>query len=159
MSALDDIRRALTDAYGTGTAHDGLTVDDLMQAVTAERALDTEAWPGELHADRTLIRALRAAMLAHDNPDLGCRLLSAHTAVEARALEGTDADFFQPGRTYTHRHGYDFLCVAVTTHPVTSERLAIGWHSEYGVPIAVGINQWNHEYDGVEPPVAPEAAQ
>jgi hypothetical protein len=64
----------------------------------------------------------------------------------------TAPDFFQPGHGYTHRYGYDFLCVAVTTHPVTGERLAIGWHSEHGVPIAVGINQWNHEYDGASPP-------
>jgi hypothetical protein len=60
-------------------------------------------------------------------------------------------DFFQPDHTYTHRYyGSDFLCVAVGPHPVTREHLAIGWHSEHGAwhrPAAVGINQWNHEYD------------
>ncbi|MFD5031662.1 hypothetical protein ACFWM0_14790 [Streptomyces sp. NPDC058405] len=67
-------------------------------------------------------------------------------------------DFFQPEHGYNHRsYGCDFLCVAVTTHPVTGERLAVGWLSEDGDwhrPTVVGINQWNHEYDGVEPPAS-----
>jgi hypothetical protein len=66
------------------------------------------------------------------------------------------ADFFQPGHGYTHRsYGNDFHCVTVTTHPTTGERLAMGWLSEHGEwhrPHVVGINQWNHEYDGAEPP-------
>lgn len=66
------------------------------------------------------------------------------------------ADFFQPGHGYTHRsYGNDFHCVTVTTHPTTGERLAMGWLSEHGDwhrPTVVGINQWNHEYDGAEPP-------
>jgi hypothetical protein len=72
------------------------------------------------------------------------------------------ADFFQPGHSYTHRYGYDFLCVAITTHPITGERLAMGWHSEHGAwhrAITVGINQWNHEYDGADPSAGPEATQ
>ncbi|MYZ37508.1 MULTISPECIES: hypothetical protein [unclassified Streptomyces] len=67
-------------------------------------------------------------------------------------------DFFQPGHGYTHRDGSDFLTVAVTNHPITGERLAMGWRSEHRDwhrPAVVGINQWNHEYDGVAPP-APE---
>lgn len=81
----------------------------------------------------------------------GAELLLANTGEEATAAAATATPgFFQVGHAYTHRHGYDFLCVAVTTHPATRERLAIGWHSEHGVPIAVGINQWNHEYDGAE---------
>lgn len=67
-------------------------------------------------------------------------------------------EFFQPGHGYTHRsYGNDFLCVTVTTHPMTGERLAMGWISEHGDwhrPAVVGINQWNHEYDGVEPPTS-----
>jgi hypothetical protein len=71
------------------------------------------------------------------------------------------ADFFQPGHGYTHRsYGNDFHCVTVTTHPITGERLAMGWLSEHGEwhrPTVVGINQWNHEYDGVEPPTGGDA--
>jgi hypothetical protein len=69
--------------------------------------------------------------------------------------------FFQPGHGYTHRYGHDFLCAAITTHPATGERLAIGWRIRHGVHYlaAEGINQWNHEYDGVEPPAeAPHPA-
>ncbi|GGQ83394.1 hypothetical protein [Streptomyces flaveolus] len=67
-------------------------------------------------------------------------------------------DFFQPGHGYTHRNGHDFLCVAVTSHPVTGQQLAMGWHvDQWGhCPAAVGINQWRHEYDGVEPPAGGE---
>jgi hypothetical protein len=64
-------------------------------------------------------------------------------------------DFFQSGHGYTHRDGSDFKCVAVTTHPQTGERLAMGWRVDSWAlhyPTAVGINQWNHEYDGVQPP-------
>ncbi|KOX32850.1 hypothetical protein ADL07_11910 [Streptomyces sp. NRRL F-4707] len=64
-------------------------------------------------------------------------------------------DFFQPGHGYTHLDGHDFLCVAVINHPVTGEQLAMGWrseHDEWHRPTVVGINQWRHEYDGVEPP-------
>jgi hypothetical protein len=70
-----------------------------------------------------------------------------------------DTDFFQPGHAYTHRNGSDFKCVAVTTHPQTGERLAMGWHIDgWGLhyPTAVGVNQWNHEYDGVQPPTSTE---
>lgn len=71
----------------------------------------------------------------------------------------TAAPFFRPGRTYTHRNGTDFQCVAVTTHPQTGERLAMGWHIDSWAlhyPATVGINQWNHEYDGVQPPTEPK---
>lgn len=36
MSALDDVRRALTEAYGTDVIFDGLTVEDLLKAVTVD---------------------------------------------------------------------------------------------------------------------------
>ena len=64
-------------------------------------------------------------------------------------------DFFQPGHGYTHIDGHDFLCVTVTTHPVTGEQLAMGWRSEHDEghrPAVRGIRQWRDEYDGVEPP-------
>lgn len=71
-------------------------------------------------------------------------------------------EFFQPGHAYTHRDGTDFKCVAVTTHPQTGERLAMGWHVDSWAlhyPATCGINQWNHEYDGVQAPPASEAGQ
>ncbi|MFJ8345087.1 hypothetical protein ACIQ9J_01665 [Streptomyces sp. NPDC094153] len=64
-------------------------------------------------------------------------------------------DFFQPGHAYTHRDGSTFRCVAVTTHPDSGERVALGWHTDTADWTFVGvrnINHWNHEYDGVEPP-------
>jgi hypothetical protein len=69
-------------------------------------------------------------------------------------------DFFEPGHSYTHRNGSDFRCVTVTAHPQTGERLAMGWHVDsWGLhyPTTVGINQWRHEYDGVEAPIDTEA--
>lgn len=68
-------------------------------------------------------------------------------------------DFFEPGHSYTHRNSETFHCVAVTDHPQTGERLAMGWHIDsWGLhyPTTVGINQWNHEYDGVQPPASTE---
>lgn len=41
MSALDDVRRALTDAYGTGPALHDLTTDDLITAARVEMRLTT----------------------------------------------------------------------------------------------------------------------
>ena len=78
-------------------------------------------------------------------------------AVRPDNLRMLPADFFKPGHGYTHLDGHDFHCVAVTTHPVTGEQLAMGWRSEHGDghrPRVCGINQWRHEYDGVEPPAA-----
>lgn len=90
----------------------------------------------------------------------GAELLLAK-AMEKATAEATTAtpDFFQPGHGYTHRDGSDFLCVAVTVHPQTGERLAMGWRVDSWAlhyPSTVGINQWNHEYDGVEPPAGGE---
>lgn len=98
-------------------------------------ALVTEAWPGEMVAGRTLIGALRSAMLAHDNPALGCRLLRAHATWESRAREGLEpADFFEPGHTYTATKHADliFECLALSADPDTGEQQAIGWR--YGPP-------------------------
>lgn len=69
----------------------------------------------------------------------------------------TTPDFFEPGHSYTHRNGTDFRCVAVTTHPQTGELLAMGWHIDswsLHYPATVGINQWRHEYDGVQAPTS-----
>lgn len=79
-------------------------------------------------------------------------------AVRPDNLRMLPADFFEPGHSYTHRNGHDFHCVAVTTHPVTGEQLAMGWHIDsWGhSPATVGVNQWRHEYDGVQEPAAPD---
>jgi hypothetical protein len=66
------------------------------------------------------------------------------------------SDFFQPGHSYTHRDDSTFRCIAVTTHPDSGARVAVGWHIDTAgwTFIAVrDINHWNHEYDGVQPPV------
>lgn len=83
------------------------------------------------------------------------RVTEAVTPLIADTAATAAPGFFQPGHAYTHHDGHDFLCVAVSPHPVTGERLALGWRSEDGAwhrPAVAGVNQWNHEYDGVEPP-------
>jgi hypothetical protein len=96
-------------------------------------------------------------------------MTAAEAAERLRELAGEKAtadaatatpDFFEPGHSYTHRNGSDFRCVTVTAHPQTGERLAMGWHVDsWGLhyPTTVGINQWRHEYDGVEAPIDTEA--
>jgi hypothetical protein len=82
----------------------------------------------------------------------------ARGAVRPDNLRMPPPDFFEPDHAYTHRNGTDFHCVAVTTHPQTGERLAMGWHVDgWGLhyPTTVGINEWRHEYDGVQAPEAP----
>jgi hypothetical protein len=69
-------------------------------------------------------------------------------AVRPDNLRMLPADFFEPGHSYSH-------CVAVTAHPTTSQRLAMGWLSERGEwhrPTVCNLGQWLHEYDGVQPP-------
>jgi hypothetical protein len=83
-------------------------------------------------------------------------------AVRPNNLRMLPADFFEPGHSYTHRDGHDFHCVAVTAHPQTGERLAMGWRVDSWdchYPAAVGINQWNHEYDGAQEPTSTKAAE
>jgi hypothetical protein len=83
----------------------------------------------------------------------------ARGAVRPNNLRTLPADFFEPGHAYTHRDGTDFKCVAVTTHPQTGERLAMGWRVDSWAchyPATVGVNQWNHEYDGVQPSTSTE---
>ena len=81
----------------------------------------------------------------------------ARGAVRPNNLRMLPPDFFEPDHAYTHRDGSTFRCVAVTAHPQTGERLAMGWHIDSWAlhyPATVGINQWNHEYDGVQTPEA-----
>lgn len=37
------------------------------------------------------------------------------------------ADFFQPGHVYSDATGWRFECAAITDHPDSRERVAIGW--------------------------------
>nr|WP_187279174.1 hypothetical protein [Streptomyces lavendulae] len=65
------------------------------------------------------------------------------------------SDFFQPGHAYTRRDGSTFRCVAVTTHPDSGWRVAIGWHTDtagYTFVDFRNVDHWNHEYDGVKAP-------
>lgn len=76
-------------------------------------------------------------------------------ALPAAGDEAPAPDFFQPGHGYTRRDGTDFLCVTVTTHPASGERLAIGWLADLtGLHFLVHrhIGHWLHEYDGCKPP-------
>lgn len=79
-------------------------------------------------------------------------------AVRPDNLRMLPADFFEPGHSYSHRNGWnDFHCVAVTAHPTTGQRLAMGWLSERGEwhrPTVCNLGQWLHEYDGVQPPAS-----
>lgn len=120
-------------------------------------AEDGQAYDGELGLLRGLARTLRSAARKDDGLAEVRRLLDEHARIDGQARSGEKAtpDFFQPGHAYTHRNGTDFRCVAVTTHPQSGERLAMGWHIDsWGLhyPTTVGINQWRHEYDGVQAP-------
>lgn len=143
MSALDDVRRALTDAYKDGIAHDGLTVGDLMNALTTDMALDAEVYPGELAMLRGLVRTLRVAGRQGDLPAVQQALLH-HAVDDANARDAAEKqggpDFFQVGRTYTDGNGFRapelttlFMVEHVTRHPVRGHLRAIGW-SKTGEP-------------------------
>jgi hypothetical protein len=82
--------------------------------------------------------------------------------VESKTGASTAPSFFQPGHTYTRRDDSTFRCIAVTTHPDSGERVAIGWHTDTAGWTFIdvrNINHWNHEYDGVEPPAESGEAQ
>jgi hypothetical protein len=63
-------------------------------------------------------------------------LLNADVKEEASAQAPTATpDFFQPGRTYTEpgdTTDWRFRCDAITTHPETGERTALGWRHFHG---------------------------
>lgn len=104
-----------------------------MSATTAREALDAMFVPGSDTDQAEFTRRVNA--------------------VVAEAL-GSVPDFFQPGHGYTHRDGTDFRCVAVTTHPNTGERRALGWIVRNGwhEPGSCDPDDWTHNYDGCEPP-------
>ncbi|MFB6619435.1 hypothetical protein ACFC5H_09070 [Streptomyces rochei] len=115
MSALDDIRRALSDAYGTGVALHDLTADDLIRSAVAEFEMDAEAYPGELAMYRQLVRTLRTVVRVDDaDMDEVRRLLHHHASdddvarEEAKGLTERQARLLDAIRTHggawnTHR--------------------------------------------------------
>lgn len=87
MSALDDIRRALTDTYGTGIVFDGLTADDLITNAVAENQLDAQIYPGELLMLRGLVRVLRSHALVHGDLAAVQKALIDHAADDSHARD------------------------------------------------------------------------
>lgn len=77
-------------------------------------------------------------------------------AVQAPAGESTQpASFFQPDHSYARRDGTTFQCFTVTTTPWNGRPLAVGWHTAADDITSIawrGIDEWRHEYDGVQPP-------
>jgi hypothetical protein len=150
----------------------GLFPPDWVDAHRAEvLATDGQAYDGELAMLRGLVRTLRVIVRDGTSDEKRRaeieRLLHQHAADDAAAREQgksshqADAtDFFQPGHSYSHRNGWnDFHCVAITAHPTTGQRLAMGWLSERGEwhrPTVCNLGQWLHEYDGVHPPTSTE---
>jgi hypothetical protein len=89
--------------------------------VVAERDAETVAWltkkAREFRANGETTQADTAALLASKVQ---------RGAVRPDNLRMLPADFFEPDHTY--RHGpWAFRCDAVTTHPETGERTALGW--------------------------------
>lgn len=162
MNARERLRIMIRDTPGSMTVWSKPEIDDAFAAYDAElltaNDITGEAWPGELGHLRALLAALNAAVQMNDLR-AAQRLLAVHYTNHGRPQPASTPDFFQPGHTYTHRDGTDFQCVAVTTHPQSGERLAMGWHIDsWGLhyPTTVGINQWRHEYDGVQAPTSAE---
>jgi hypothetical protein len=159
----DETEAKVAEHYGAASGIGPGSAEMVREAARTVRRMAESA--GQVGSRDTEYRSC-GADLGRDEPPFTCNRRIGHdgpcgpdrddAGKVIRKDETTQpADFFQVGHGYTHRYGYDFLCVAITTHPVTGERLAIGWHSEHGAwhrPVAVGINQWNHEYDGAEPP-------
>ena len=96
MSALDDIRRALTDTYGTGIVFDGLTADDLITNAVAENQLDGQIYPGELLRHRGLVRVLRSHALVHGD------LAAVQEALIDHAADDSHARDLEKARTSAH---------------------------------------------------------
>lgn len=76
-------------------------------------------------------------------------------AVRTNNLRMLPADFFEPGRTYTHvNDGTDwkFRVDTVTTHPEDGERTALGWRHFQGEwePYAYGEDDYDvHQHVGL----------
>ncbi|MEU0671310.1 hypothetical protein ABZ330_00160 [Streptomyces sp. NPDC006172] len=116
MSALDDIRRALTEAYGTGVVLHDLTADDLIKAVVVESDLDAEAYPGELAMLRGLVRTLRVAARQGDLAAVQQALIN-HAVDNANARDAASTFTTQCGNCPTTAP----LPVAASSWPRTTD--------------------------------------
>ncbi|MFD4343432.1 hypothetical protein ACFWQ6_00870 [Streptomyces coelicoflavus] len=64
------------------------------------------------------------------------------------------ADFFQPGHTYRHS-AWSFRCDALTTHPDTGERVALGWFwflEQRCRPFTAGAGHWRDGWRDITQP-------
>lgn len=158
MNARDTIEAALRGAAGWGPDQ---RVDYLLTEYRAEVLAEADLLP-KAHVVAWLTKKAREFRSAggRERAAQADALDAMASKVERGAVRPNNlrtlpANFFEPDHYYTHRNGTDFHCVTVTTHPQTGERLAMGWHVDsWGLhyPTTVGINQWNHEYDGGQAP-------
>lgn len=113
----DEVRQAL-DAYRA----------DVLVEAEVEIRLATERNAAE-YPDMESMVIRRQGMAAAERVVQGMR----EEVEEKSSPAGADAtpEFFQPGHTY--RSGRTiFLCEAVSTHPATGERRALGWVRQDG---------------------------
>lgn len=141
-------RDKLTNIYGPSSEDLRTDLDAYRDEVLAEADLlpkaDVVAWLTKKAREDTPVYLLAS------KADRG--------AIRPDNLRMLPPDFFEPDHSYTHRDGSDFHCVAITTHPQTGQRLAMGWQSEHGEwhrPAVCNLGQWLHEYDGVQAPESP----
>ena len=147
MSARDDILTGLRQA-DDGTVGD-LSPEQILDAYRAEVLAEVTTWlvkkAREYRAAGRTVEADTASRLS-SKVDRG--------AVRPDNLRMLPADFFEPGRTYTHvDDGTDwkFRVDTVTTHPEDGERTALGWRHFRGQwePIAYGEDDYEvHRYVG-----------
>src|SRR5690606_35171660 len=147
MSARDDILTGLRQA-DDGTVGD-LSPEQILDAYRAEVLAEVTTWLVKKAREyRDAGRTVEA--------DTASRLSSEvdRGAVRPDNLRMLPADFFEPGRTYTHvDDGTDwkFRVDTVTTHPEDGERTALGWRHFRGQwePIAYGEDDYEiHRHVG-----------
>ncbi|MEV5449981.1 hypothetical protein [Streptomyces sp. NPDC052535] len=122
--------------------------------------LDTGPWP--LLVGEKSSREADATPQADDALTLECSKLTCHRRAplsEAREkwsrpageygwlCADCAADFFQPGHTYRHS-AWSFRCDALTTHPDTGERVALGWFRFSDQPCRPFTADGGHWRDG-----------
>ncbi|MET9138848.1 hypothetical protein [Streptomyces parvulus] len=138
MSAFDDIRRALTDAYGTNTVFDDLTAEDLIKAVIAEQRLDAENYPGELAMYRGLVRVLRTVVRENDTLDEVRRLLWEHAGDERDAAMGRarsaapDEEIPPPAELAVHTNRRAHLLAEISKGGRWKSGTVARWYGEHG---------------------------
>lgn len=94
---------------------------------------DDEEYPGELQRLRATVLALRVAALRKEDLARVQQVLTDHEDWRKKATAAAPTatpEFFQVGRTYSEpgdTTDWRFRCDAITTHPETGERTALGW--------------------------------